>query len=194
MLQVGAYLCFAISVAEAQSLTNRSIIPVLELGAINGVPGFSDSKWGQLAGIQLELGKSERLKFSLEGDYVLVASAATCCGPPGGFTYDDHGILGTVGFNYSLGPGNLALALSSAIGVTSYRQTRKGSVPGFTPAPTHGWQFGGIANAGIELRAISHQGLLFSAGVRDYVGLTAARVGTLKQQPALLLGVGWAGR
>ena len=195
-MHVGAFSFIVISETTGAQITaaTRSIVPVFELGAVSGVPGFSYSKWGPLVGIQVDFIRSPELRLTLEGDYVFVRSAAFCCGPPGGFTYDDHGILGALGFNYSLGEGEITLALSSGIGLASYRETRRGSVPGYNPGPTHGWQFGGMGNAGIELRTTSAQGLWLSAGIREYVGLTSARLGAFKPQPALLLGIGWGGR
>lgn len=174
-----------------QTVDTRSVVPVLQLGAVSGVPGFSDSKWGPLVGVQLGFGRASRLSWTLEGDYVFVRSASRCCGPPGGFIFDDHGILGVAGLSYRLGGDRVGIALSSGIGLASFRETRRGSVPGFTPAPTRGWQFGGIGNAEIELRATTQQGVSFTAAVREYVGLTAARAGVFNPQPALLLGIGW---
>jgi hypothetical protein len=180
----------AFRAAGGQTDAARYVTPVFELGAASGVPGFSDSKWGPMVGVQLGLGRSPVLKWTVEGDYIFIRSAAACCGPPGGFTYDDHGILGGVGLKYSLGEDRIKLELSSGIGVAGYRETRRGSIPGFTPGPTHGWQYAGIGNAGIGLRVSSGRGLSFTAGVREYLGLTSARLGAFRPQGALLLGIG----
>ncbi len=179
--------------AGAQTVATPYITPTFELGAVNGVPGFSDSKWGPMVGLQLGLGRLPLLKATLEGNYIFVRSAAQCCGPPGGFTYDDHGILGVLGLKYSLGEDEtIGLELSSGIGVAGYRETRRGSVPGFDPGPTHGWQYGALGNAGIGLRVSSERGLTFSAGIREYIGLASAALGGFTPQAALLLGIGWA--
>lgn len=178
--------------AGGQTAASPFVTPLLELGAVNGVPGFSGSKWGPMVGLQLGLGRSPVLKWTLEGDYVFVRSAAQCCGPPGGFTYDDHGILGGLGLKYGLGAEDrIGLELSSGIGIAGYRETRRGSVPGFVPAPTHGWQYGGVGNAGIGLRVSSRRGFTFTAGVREYVGLLSVALGGSTPQTALLLGIGW---
>lgn len=189
---IAVWLLGVFGTAGGQTAATPFVAPVLELGAVNGVPGFSDSKWGPMIGLQLGLGRSPVLKLTLEGDYIFVRSAASCCGPPGGLTYDDHGILGVLGLKYSLGGDKIGLELSSGIGVAGYRETRRGSIPGFVPAPPHGWQYGGIGNAGIELRASSRRGLSFTAGIREYVGLLSAALGAFRPQPALLLGIGWA--
>jgi hypothetical protein len=175
-----------------QTADTRSVVPVLQLGAVSGVPGFSNSKWGPLVGVQLGFRRASRLSWTVEGDYVFVRSASRCCGPPGGFTFDDHGILGVAGLDYRLGGDRVGVALSTGIGVASFRETRRGSVPGFIPAPDHRWQFSGIVNAGIELSTTTERGVSFTAAVREYLGLTGARVGAFNAQPALVLGIGWA--
>lgn len=186
------WLLAVFGTAGGQTAANPFVTPVLEVGAVNGVPGFSDSKWGPMAGLQLGLGRSPVLKFTVEGDYIFIRSAAQCCGPPGGFTYDDYGTLATLGLKYSLGRDKIGLELSSGIGVAGYREIRRGSIPGFNPGPTHRWQYGGLGSAGIGLRVSSGRGLTFTAGIREYVRPASLGSGGFTPQAALLLGIGWA--
>lgn len=161
----------------------------VEFGTIKGVPGLSGRKWGPLTGARFEVGGSS-LRLVLDADYVIIPSATTCCGPPGGFTYDDHGALAMIGPEFILGSEPLRVGLTTEVGIEEYRQVRRGTVPGFTPPPGN-WHGQAIGNVGITITHDVRPTLNGTFSVREYASLTNPRLGGFQAQPSLSLGLSW---
>ena len=164
----------------------------VSFGTFKGVPGLTDRKWGPGVVASVEVG-GNRVRLLLEGGYVVIPNAASCCGPPGGFTFDDHALMATIGPEVIVGSDRLHFGFTAAVGPEEYREVQKGAVPGFTPSPDtwHGQAIGKIG--AIVSRAINETvGVTISGSV--YASLTNAAFGGLHPQPSLLVGVNWHSR
>ena len=64
-------------------------------GAIKGVPGLSDSRWGQLVAARATFGQS-RIRYFVEGARIKIPRATSCC-QANGLTHSDDAGFGLVG-------------------------------------------------------------------------------------------------
>lgn len=171
------------------SLASGQIVVGIGTGAIHGVPGLSSAKWGVIVGLNTET-KGKRLRVTVEGDYVTVPNASSCCGPPGGFTYDDRAVLEMLGLKYFFGSERLQFVVAAQGGAEQYREFRRGSVPGFNPAPTT-WHSLAIVEAGVGLSAKLSRVTRLRVELRQYTSGANPLIGEGDNHPAVMLFFQW---
>lgn len=159
-------------------------------GSFKGVPGLTDRKWGPGVVAQMEFGENP-VSLLLEGGYVFIPRVASCCGPSGGFTYDDHGLLAMVGPKIIMGSDQLFhFSFIAAIGAEEYRTSRKGAIPGFNPPPDT-WHSQAIGKIGVILARDINQNISVTVSGSEYASLSNAVLGGFHPQPSLMLGLSW---
>ena len=184
-------LLFAVATLVASHVVAAQAIQSvgLSFGSFKGVPGLTDRKWGPGVVAQVELG-GKRVRLMLEAGHVVIPNAASCCGPPGGFTYDDHGLLATLGPELIMGSDRLHLGLTAAIGAEEYKEVRKGAVPGFSPAPGT-WHGQAIGRLGAMISRDINEKLGVTISGSEYTSLTNGVLSGFHPQPSLGLGLSW---
>jgi hypothetical protein len=161
------------------------------VGVAAGVPGLGagSPRAAALAGLQLGRRGGGRTSPTLAAAYAYAPRTGECCGPPGGFTYDDQAALALAGLSRELGAAR-RVALTAELGVEAYNQIRRGAVPGFTPGPTR-WHAAPLTAAGVAYRRPAGRRLEVLVHGRAFVGLSTGLGLPVAQppQPALTIGV-----